>query len=451
MMLRAGPATPGHGNLLFPMPRPSVAASVARSILTGPFTPECVMASMASLRTGRRTKALTNLANRLVAMLGEGRRPRQAEVAEFLQARADFHRLFPVAPNGLVRDSMQPAAGAPEQWQVPALITLQALADWLQLTPQELHWLRANRRADHEKPAHHYRCRWIPRRGRPPRLIEAPLPVLKRVQQRILHGLLDRFPAHPAAHGFIRGRNIVSFTTPHAGQRCVLRMDIEDFFSSIRRARVLRVFLTAGYPETVAAALADLCTTVTPASVRQHAGDSHSGKELVRRRRLQERHLPQGAPTSPALANLCAFSLDHRLSGLARVFGAIYTRYADDLLLSGDEPFRRDVRRCEVVTAAVLLEEGFAAAHRKTRIMPSSVSQQAAGLVLNKRPALPRRERDQLKAILTNCQRHGPDSQNRAGHGDFRAHLEGRVAHAAHVHPASGVKLRALLDAITWA
>jgi hypothetical protein len=142
--------------------------------------------------------------------------------------------------------------------------------------------------------------------------------------------------------------------------------------------------------------------------------------------------------------------MDLRLTGLARQFGATYTRYADDLLFSGGDSFRREAKRCEMLAGAILLDEGFTPAWRKTRLMPDSVSQRAVGLVLNHHAGLPRAERDALKAILTNCHRHGPASQNRSGHPDFRAHLLGRISHACHVHPASGEKLRALFDQICW-
>ena len=456
----------------------------AKALVRSAFTVDAVAQTLATFRGSEVTVPVIALARRIVKKFGEGKRPRIREVASFLHGSAAFRRVILAPPKTAADDEetvflrlagevtheidieqnwevvmerevelgddevrMIPAAGAPEGWAVPAITTTGELRAWLGLEDEVLRWLRADWRSDHEAGGRlrHYRFHWVPRRGRAPRLIEAPLPLLKRVQRRILQEILDNIPAHPAAHGFVKGRSTVSFAQPHTGQRCVLRMDVQDFFPTIRRARVVRIFMSAGYPEPVAIALADLCTTATPMGV---LGSVELDWE--RRQMLRSRHLPQGAPTSPTLANLCAFALDSRLSGLARKFEANYTRYADDLVFSGGESFRRNAARCEVLVGGILLEEGFTAAHRKTKIMPSSVSQRAAGLVLNEKPALPRRERDLLKAILTNCLRHGPDSQNRCGLPDFRAHLQGRIAHAAHLSPASGAKLRGLFDAISW-
>jgi hypothetical protein len=161
-------------------------------------------------------------------------------------------------------------------------------------------------------------------------------------------------------------------------------------------------------------------------------------------------HLPQGAPSSPALANLCAYHADCRLLGLADSVGAQYTRYADDIAFSGNEDFARCAERFMLRAAAILAEEGFTVHHRKTRIMRHSVRQQLAGLVVNERMNLRRADFDELKAILTNCVRLGPASQNRQAHPHFRRHLEGRVAFVAEIHPAKGLKLARLLDQIKW-
>ena len=162
-------------------------------------------------------------------------------------------------------------------------------------------------------------------------------------------------------------------------------------------------------------------------------------------------HLPQGAPASPALANISFYRLDCRLAALAKSAGAHYTRYADDLAFSGSEEFDRRVERFRLHVAAMLLEEGFAANHRKTRVMRQSVRQHLAGLVTNQRPNIARRDFDRLKAVLTNCVRLGPESQNREGRPRFRAHLEGRVAFVEMVNPNKGKRLREILERIPWA
>jgi hypothetical protein len=161
-------------------------------------------------------------------------------------------------------------------------------------------------------------------------------------------------------------------------------------------------------------------------------------------------HLPQGAPTSPALANLAAHALDRRLAGLAATAQASYTRYADDLVFSGGPELARQAERFAAQVGAIALEAGFALNHRKTRIMRQGVSQRAAGIVLNRHPNVPRREFDALKAILHNCLRRGPDGENREGLPDFRGHLRGRIAHQALITPARGARLLAQFEQIMW-
>jgi hypothetical protein len=73
-----------------------------------------------------------------------------------------------------------------------------------------------------------------------------------------------------------------------------------------------------------------------------------------------------------------------------------------------------------------------------------------AGVVVNEKPNIPRAEFDRLKAVLTNCVRHGPATQNRDNHADFRAHLLGRISHVAMLNPNRGAKLRAIFDRIAW-
>lgn len=164
----------------------------------------------------------------------------------------------------------------------------------------------------------------------------------------------------------------------------------------------------------------------------------------------RKRHLPQGAPTAPALANLAAFGLDVRLSALAETLGVRYTRYADDLAFSGDERLDRAARRVQTLVAVIAAEEGFELNFRKSRFMRRGVRQQIAGVVVNVCPNVRRTTYDELKAILHNCARHGPASQNREARADFRAHLLGRIGHVRVLNPGRGEKLRASFERIVW-
>ena len=291
----------------------------------------------------------------------------------------------------------------------------------------------------------HYHYRVLAKKSGGARLIEAPKGRLKQMQRRILALILEQVPVHDAVHGFVKGRSIQTFAAPHVGRQVVLRMDLRDFFPAFRAARVAAFFRTMGYPERVAERLAGVCTNAAPLGVWAGCEVEWETRQMYRRA-----HLPQGAPTSPALANAMAYRLDLRLSGLARAAGAAYTRYADDLAFSGDAEFARGAGRFAVHAIAVAMEEGFAVHARKTRVQRQGVRQRLAGLVVNERLNVARDEFDRLKAMLTNCVRRGAASQNREGHAAFREHLRGRVGFAESVNAVRGEKLRGIFERIVW-
>jgi hypothetical protein len=271
------------------------------------------------------------------------------------------------------------------------------------------------------------------------------------MQRRILTSILERIPIHSSVHGFVKGRSIKTFVAPHTGKHIVLRMDLQDFFPSFRAARIQTLFRTLGYPEPIADLFGGICTNAAPSSLWKppiFAGDVKRVREALE---LYSRpHLPQGAPTSPALANLCTYHVDCRLAGLAKSAGAVYTRYADDLAFSGTETFEQGIERFSTHVAAILMDEGFRVNFRKTRVMRQGVRQHLAGLVINDHANVMRRDFDQLKATLTNCVRLGPESQNREANSQFRAHLEGRIAFVELINPKKAVRLRKVWDQIRW-
>ena len=426
--------------------------------MKGPWHLEALVARGARA-FGRRARWIRPLVRRLLAAFDPGRRPTQESVASFVLEDVGFRRVSRRKGLALVWTKpepavMFPAPGAPSSWPVPAIVTPRALAERLALLPSELDWFadcQARGRRAAAGALRHYRYRWQAKRSGSSRLIEAPKPRLKLIQRQLLDEILEPIPPHDAAHGFRAGRSVRSYIDGHVGQSIVLKMDLRDFFPTISAARITALFLTAGYPEPVARLLSGLCTNSVPSDVWADPSCPIHGPEHWRLRRLYRApHLPQGAPTSPALANLCAHRLDCRLSALANQAEGRYTRYADDLVFSGGLAFAKSIERFPIHVGAVALEEGFVIQPRKTRVMRQGVRQRVAGVVLNERPNVPRADYDTLKAILHNCVRHGPQSQNREARNDFRAHLAGRIAYVASLNPERGKRLRAVFQRIPW-
>ena len=334
------------------------------------------------------------------------------------------------------------------RFDLPKFQSITSLAKALGEPTASLYWL-ANAKTQHNlKDSRHYDCWWIRKRSGGWRLVESPKARLKQVQRELLAQIFDYVPPHALSFGFCKGRNVLDFAKPHVGQQAWLKFDLQDFFLHVTTGRVFGLLRKLGYNREVSHLIA-LLTTVrsseTLLTVR-HPDPSFEIREPA----LRKRHLPQGAPTSPAIANLCAFGLDVRLSGLARRFGGHYSRYADDILISGDHELERQASQVKVTAGSIVLEEGFEMNFHKSRLMRSSQRQTAVGMVLNERLNLVRKDYDSLKATLFNCVKHGPDSQNREGNAEFREHLNGRVMWVEAINAKKAIKLRQLFEQIQW-
>jgi len=160
---------------------------------------------------------LRPLVQRLMQALGYTRRPSRWRVLKFLRQDPGLRRAcvkHELRPIGLQwrRPEMAPADGRPTTWQLPPLVTIGELADWLDLRAAELDWFADARHLERhvpEGPLRHYRYYWLSKRlGGSARLVEAPKWRLKTIQRRILHEILEHIPLHPAA------------STPWAIRRC---------------------------------------------------------------------------------------------------------------------------------------------------------------------------------------------------------------------------------------
>jgi RNA-directed DNA polymerase len=265
------------------------------------------------------------------------------------------------------------SAGYVVPLQVPAAFTFEAesrtrfdieeLAKRTGLTVSELRAARPT-----------YRRVPVPKRSGGTRELLVPDDATKVLQRRLLRRVLARVPVHPAAHGFERGRSIVSNAAPHTGRTVVVRMDVIEFFGTTSVRRVRRLFRVLGWD----AETAELLTRLT----------THDGG------------LPTGAPTSPRLANLVNVLLDARLTGLAEALGARYTRYADDLTFSFDGDDHAALVDLLGATRRIARAHGYRLhVERKLQIRRRHHRQTVTGLVVNERVALPRQRRRWLRAV----------------------------------------------------
>lgn len=299
------------------MRNPAFVTLLARSFLAGEQTVEQIVARCKPA-SGENWDWLPALAAQYVERFVGKTRPRMRDVADFLhsnpdvqQAAKSFGKTLPLTQWLAEPQQMQPVH-AGKNWALPSIESVGALAQWLAISVEDIYWFADLKGLNHRSDEHnlsHYSYRVLIKDSGNIRLIESPKPRLKDLQRQILTEILDRVPSHPSVHGFVKGRSIKSCVIPHVGQRVILRMDLQDFFPSFPARRIQAMFRTLGYPEPVADLLGGICTNFAPASI---FGKEKFNPPLSLQTRHWARdlycrpHLPQGAPTSPALANICS-------------------------------------------------------------------------------------------------------------------------------------------------
>jgi len=327
----------------------------------------------------------------------------------------------------------------------PQFNSLSDLAYWLGISLAQLEWLADLKRLDNREPEkykHYYYSLLNKRRGGV-RIIESPKTLLKQVQRQIYSGLLTRTLIHNAAHGFRQNHSCLTHAENHTNQKYLFTFDLANYFHSIDWYCIYKIFRGFGYNNEITKYLTSLCT-------HKFAGPKSllTGLDNDQRKKIRKRHLAQGAATSPALSNLAAYKLDKRLDGLAKSLTLTYSRYADDLAFSGS--VYRDWNFLAPLVGSICLEEGFELNYRKSRTVRSHQRQKVTGIVVNQGTNIDRRYYDQLKAILTNCIRHGAEGQNIEGHDNFESHLLGSIMYVHSLNINRGQKLLRLYQQINF-
>jgi RNA-directed DNA polymerase len=325
-----------------------------------------------------------------------------------------------------------------QQYNLPVFATIADLATAMGITVGQLRFLAFDRQTS--TVSHYIRFKIAKKTGGD-RLISAPLPRMKAAQHWILDRILEQVPMHAAAHGFRRGRSIVTNATPHVGTDVVINLDLQDFFPSISYKRVKGVFQALGYGEAIATVLGLICTEATTTELELDGKTYYVA--------TSERHLPQGAPTSPAITNLLCRRLDKRLANMATIDGFTYTRYADDLTFSASGEATSQICNILKQTQNIVTHEGLTVHPTKTRVLRKSQQQEVTGIVVNEKLTIDRATLKRFRATLHHIEKDGlADKHWGNGNSDLLAEIEGFANYILMVNPDKGKSLAAQVKAI---
>jgi RNA-directed DNA polymerase len=241
------------------------------------------------------------------------------------------------------------------------------------------------------------------------RKIDNPTGILKEMQLRLQRNLLRRIPLPDYLCGGVKGHTILDNVLMHLGARVLVTMDIKSFFPSINNRQVCDVWRRQLRCSSRIAAILTKLTTF-------------------------ERHLPQGAPTSTTLANLVLHSLDAPIRAYCNMKDVRYSTWVDDLAFSGDSA--REVINVAVRALAVA---GFAAPHKKQRIMGPGTRKVLTKVLLGRFPTVLRERMSQLRSGIHKLKTGQVVLEERAS---YLRSLEGSIAHVASIDPRRGKMLR---------
>lgn len=231
----------------------------------------------------------------------------------------------------------------------------------------------------------------VKKRNGSDRQISAPQKELKAIQRKLANVLSCVYEPKICAYGFVDGKNIVGNASQHTKKALIFNIDLKDFFTQIHFGRVRGMLMKPPY-----AIGEEAATTIAQIACL-------NGK------------LPQGAPSSPVIANMICVPLDNALMRLAKSTGCVYTRYADDITFSTyKKAFDKNVVYYEddeiqigKKLAGILAKHNFCINPEKVAIQEHNKHQEVTGLTVNVFPNLRRSYIRTLRAIFHHCNTYG--------------------------------------------
>jgi len=235
----------------------------------------------------------------------------------------------------------------------------------------------------------------ISKRSGARRVIDAPKDEIKCLQNLVLKTFINRFKVNGLAHGFVRHKSPITNATQHIAPKVLVKIDVKDFFTSIKIQEVYKTFLYLLRTE-LGRRIINLRDPVTnrDTTALEECADLFANIICYKGR------LPQGAPTSPPISNIICLPLDRRLRDLEQPYKCTITRYADDITVSTKVnknlaaiigPILRDLRKSKLKVNPA-----------KIAVIRNCNQMRVTGIVVNEKLNIDKVTRRNLRAEIHN-------------------------------------------------
>lgn len=250
------------------------------------------------------------------------------------------------------------------------------------------------------RPENFYRSFKIKKKNGKSRTITEPLPALKEIQYWILNNIIKKVPQNPYNNAYTEGKSIITNAKFHRKQSKVLNIDIEKYFDNIDRIQVKELFLELGYAYEISEVLSKLLTLTNG--------------------------LPQGSPSSPYLSSILTKNLDIDLLAYAQIKQLRYSRYADDITISGDFAEKETILNLK----SIVKKHGFNINDDKTSIKKQHQRQMVTGIVVNEKLSIKKIDIRELRQNIHYIKTLGLTlhmSNKRISKANYLFHLLGKI------------------------
>lgn len=349
------------------------------------------------------------------------------------------HHLFSAAESKLDANAAKNLAAYATKLKRIGLPTITTLRHFSQIVGLPYDFLRET--VLRKRESANYRLFSIAKRAGGRRCIHEVGAQLLTVQRFLNSEILQNVSPHQASFAFHRDGGIRKCAQVHCGASWLLHFDLKDFFFSIDERAIYEIFSKMYYRPLLAFEFARLCTTIRlPRTFSAPLNTSKQPHSFYNHRYIGV--LPQGAPTSPMLANLAAYDLDCMLQNFADSKGMTYTRYADDITFSTMERLG-SIPKTQYEVRSLIAKSGFLENPLKRRVAGPGARRVVLGLLVDgSQPRLTRDFVAKLDHHLYSAQKHGVQAAAKESNFEsafgFHNHLRGLVAYSSDADPVRG-------------